>query len=69
MKFKELGEKSTEELQRLLGEQREQLRKLRFKVMADEHKNVRDILRTRQTIARILTRLHQPSSKQHDTTT
>lgn len=64
MKVQELREKSSDELQRLLAEQREQLRKLRFKVAADEHKNVRDIRRIRQTIARILTFMHQPSSKQ-----
>ncbi len=57
MKIQELREKSSEELQRVLREKREELRALRFKVAADEHAKVRDIRKARKTIAKILTLL------------
>lgn len=55
IKIKELREKSTEELKRLLSEKRAHVRKLRFDVAAKQIKNTRDLRNTRKTIARILT--------------
>ena len=52
------------ELQTLLTESREQLQQLRFKVAADQHKNVRDVRSLRKTIARVLQVLrHKPDVK------
>lgn len=58
MNIKELREKSPEELQHVLREQREELRALRFKVAANEHTKVHEIQKTRKVIARILTLLN-----------
>jgi len=51
---------SPTELQRRLGELRERLRDLRFRVAAGQEKDVREIRQARRTIAQILTRLRQP---------
>ncbi|MFA6512346.1 MAG: 50S ribosomal protein L29 [Patescibacteria group bacterium] len=58
MTIKELRMKSRAELEKLLTEQREELRDIRFKVSRDQMKNVRSIRSTKQDIARILTILH-----------
>ena len=55
MKLKELKEKSVGELQKLLGEQRESVRALRFAVATNQESKVRKIRASRKTIARILT--------------
>lgn len=55
MKKQEIKDKSWDELHALLREQRSHLQNLRFKVAANEEKNVRGIRRTRLTIAQILT--------------
>lgn len=55
MKISELRKKLPSELEKLLGEERERLRSFRFKRVGGELKNVRDLAKTRQTIARILT--------------
>lgn len=55
MDFKELKIKPNAELRKLLGEQREILRGMRFKVANRSLKNVRDIRKIKVTIARILT--------------
>ncbi len=57
MTNKELREKSKDELQHLLAEERNTLRTLRFRVAAGEHANVRDIRKHRTTVARLLTLL------------
>lgn len=62
MKFKELKIKTEAELQKLLQESRLQLRELRFKTAADQLKNVREVRRVRQTIARVLMLLQQHSA-------
>lgn len=58
-KIQELKNKSIEELQRLLGENYEKLRNLRFNLASNKLKNVREISETKKTIARILTFIHQ----------
>jgi ribosomal protein L29 len=55
MELKELRQKQEGELNKLLAQQREALRDLRFKVASKQHKDVRDVRSTKQTIARIAT--------------
>ncbi len=59
MKTSELYQKTNEELKKLLSEQREKLRSLRFDVALKKIKNVREIRKTKKIIARILTILNQ----------
>lgn len=58
MKSKELKQKSKKELQRLLQEDREKLRQLRFDLSAGKVKNVREIRKIKKDIARIMTMLN-----------
>ncbi|KKP93199.1 MAG: coiled-coil [Parcubacteria group bacterium GW2011_GWC1_38_6] len=55
MKINELKQRSREELGRMLQEYREKLRLLRFDLASGKVKNVREIRKTRKTIAKILT--------------
>ncbi len=57
MKISELRQKSKEELQRLLIENRERLRGLGFDLASGKVKNVREIRGLKKEIARILTLL------------
>jgi large subunit ribosomal protein L29 len=59
MKAKELRQKPKNELQRLLQEDREKLRQLRFDLSAGKVKNVREIRKIKKDIARILTLLNK----------
>ena len=54
MEFKELKKKEEKDLHRILAEQRDYLRELRFKDANKQLKNIREIRIVRQTIARIL---------------
>lgn len=58
--IKELKNKSTEELHKLLHESREELRVLRFDLAAGKVKNVSAIREVRKRIARVLTFLASP---------
>jgi ribosomal protein L29 len=60
MDFKELRQKSTVEIQRLLQEKRDLLRDRRFKVAQGQHKDVRELRELKQDIARLLTKMKQP---------
>jgi len=53
MKASELRQKSKSELQKLLQDNREKLRQLRFDLAAGKVKNVREIRRIKKEIARI----------------
>jgi len=53
----ELKQKSKEELQKTLEDDREKLRQLRFDLSAGKVKNVREIRNVKKEIARILTLL------------
>ena len=57
MKVNELKQKSKEELQKTLEDDREKLRQLRFDLSAGKVKNVREIRNVKKEIARILTLL------------
>ena len=63
MKFKELKQRSAEELTRLLVSSREKLRDLRFRVASKQLKDVREIRETKKMIAEILTILADVKSK------
>ena len=54
-KFKELKEKNKEELKKLLGEQKEHARKLRFDIASKQVKNNREYRNTKKEVAQILT--------------
>jgi len=54
----ELRQKTISELQRLLAEEREKLRKLRFDLAFKKLKNVSEIKKVKKNIARILTLLN-----------
>jgi len=55
MKTSEVRQKSRAELQKLLQDNRERLRQLRFDLAAGKVKNVREIRHLKKDIARILT--------------
>jgi ribosomal protein L29 len=55
MKIKELKEKEIGELEKLLAEKREAVRKARFDVATKQVKNSREARNERKDIARILT--------------
>lgn len=57
MKLRELKEKSTQEMEKLLRETRESLRGMRFGVSTGQETRVRSLRNARKTIARILTLL------------
>lgn len=59
MNAKELKQKNEKELQRLLQEDSEKLRQLKFDLSAGKVKNVREIRKIKKDIARILTVLCQ----------
>ncbi|PIR72868.1 MAG: 50S ribosomal protein L29 [Candidatus Nealsonbacteria bacterium CG10_big_fil_rev_8_21_14_0_10_36_23] len=59
MKFSELRQRPKPELQKLLAENREKLRQLRFDLASGKVKNVREIRKIKKDIARILTLLKQ----------
>lgn len=58
MKIKEIREKNTEELKKLLSEKREDVRKLRFDIAAKQAKNNRKLRNDKKDIAKIMTVLN-----------
>jgi len=59
MKISEIKQKPKNELQKLLQDERDNLRQLRFDLSAGKVKNVREIRKIKKDIARILTILCQ----------
>jgi len=57
--MKELKGKSEKELNRILGESREKLRRLKFDLSSGKVKNVREIRKVKKNIARMLTLINQ----------
>jgi len=57
MKIRELSQKSKAELNKLLSDDREKLRQLRFDLSSGKVKNVRELREIKKDIARILTLL------------
>ncbi len=58
MDYKELKKKKESDLHKILAESRDKLRDLRFKDANKQLKNVREIRKVRETIARVLTLLN-----------
>ena len=54
MDYKELKNLSEKEWQKILGETREKLRDLKFKVASNQVKNIRELRQAKKTIARVL---------------
>ncbi len=54
MEYKELKNKKSSDLHRILSESREKLRDLRFKDASKQLKNVREIREIRKVISRVL---------------
>jgi large subunit ribosomal protein L29 len=63
MELKELKKKSIGELHKILAENRDKLRELRFKDANKQLKNVREVRNTRTIIAQVMTLLN---AKQDD---
>jgi large subunit ribosomal protein L29 len=59
MKIAELRQKTKGELEKILADNRERLRQLRFDLAAGKVKNVREIHLLKKDIARVLTLLKQ----------
>ncbi len=57
--LRELRHHGAPELQKLLASTREQLRDLRFRVSANQHKDVRELRELKHRIAQILTLIGQ----------
>ena len=55
MKITELRKKPKEEIQKIIRDDREKLRQLRFDLSAGKVKNVREIRKIKKDIARMLT--------------
>lgn len=67
MDFQDIKNQSEKELRRLLGEQRDLLRELKFQVGEGQLKDVSKIKKTRKIIAQILTLLSmKKQTKQRD---
>lgn len=63
----ELRAKGSAELQKLLTASREELRDLRFRVAANQHKDIREVREVRERIARILTVLNAKQQQPRNT--
>jgi large subunit ribosomal protein L29 len=59
MKIKELKEKSEKELNKMIDENREKLRKLKFDLSSGKVKNVREIRTIRKDIAKMFTLINK----------
>lgn len=59
MKFKELQNKDTSQLHRLLAQYRDDIRQLNFKVASNQLRDVKQLRKTKKTVAKILTLLNQ----------
>jgi large subunit ribosomal protein L29 len=66
MEWKELKKKSKKDLHKILAEERERLRDLRFKDANKQLKDVRQIRKTRELIARTMTLLNKPKAKEEN---
>ncbi len=58
-KIKELREKNSGELKRLLTEKREYVRKVRFDISSKQIKNTKDLRNAKRDIAKILTLINE----------
>jgi large subunit ribosomal protein L29 len=63
MKIKELRQKSKDDLNKILQDDREKVRQIRFDMSSGKVKNVREINKIKKDIARILTILNEKSHR------
>jgi len=63
MKIKELRQKSKDDLKKILQDDREKTRQIRFDMSSGKIKNVREINKIKKDIARILTILSEKSHR------
>jgi len=63
MKISELNSKTKSELQKLLEDNRERRRQLRFDLVSGKVKNIREIRKVKKTISQILTILNSNKNK------
>ncbi|KKP80086.1 MAG: 50S ribosomal protein L29 [Candidatus Moranbacteria bacterium RIFOXYA12_FULL_35_19] len=63
MKIKELREKNIEELQKMILEKQEKIRKFRFDIATKQVKNTREIRSEKKDIARILTLINEKNKE------
>ncbi len=63
MEVAELKIKTDAELQKLLAEFQDKLRDLKFRLSSEQFKNVREIRKTKKTVARIKTLLKERLAK------
>ncbi len=63
MKMQELKEKNISELEKMLFEKQEKLRKLRFDMASQQVKNTKDIRNNKKDVARILTLINEKHEK------
>ena len=63
MKMQELKEKNVNELEKMLFEKQEKLRKLRFDMASRQVKNTKDIKNNKKDVARILTLINEKHEK------
>jgi len=59
MKTAELNDKTKEELEKMVKEEKEKLRQLKFDLAAGKVKNIKEIRQIRKDVARILTRINK----------
>jgi large subunit ribosomal protein L29 len=67
MKIKEIQEKRTEDLNKLLLELAKKMQEMNFKNTNNQLKNIREIRDTKKTIARIKTVLNQRNNNEEKT--
>ena len=65
MEYKELKTKGEKELQKLIVEQREKLRELKFKTAANQLKNIRELRTVRKQISQIMFLLATKASEKN----
>jgi large subunit ribosomal protein L29 len=63
MKVKELRQKLKDDLKKILQDDREKMRQIRFDMSSGKVKNVREINKIKKDIARILTILNEKSHR------
>jgi large subunit ribosomal protein L29 len=59
MEIKEIRKKTDKEVTKLLAEQRERLRDLRFKISSRQYKNYKEVGMVKKEIAKILTVMNE----------
>ncbi len=59
IRVSELRTKTKSELQKLLQDNRERMRQLRFDLASGKVKNIREVRKVKKTIAQILTIIHK----------